>query len=116
MDSMALRKHMRDRHETMSSSTSPPLKRKRKMHEEKDVDSEPMDVEDIIVDDLSSSMEEMDIECVEAEEEEKTFKERSRLMDKKVKEKEKKSAEKRLLSEVSKEMFWRKKESRKYWS
>ena len=68
-----------------------------------------MDVEDIIVDDLSSSMEEMDIECVEAEEEEKTLKERSRLMDEKVKEKEKR----RLLSEVSKEMLWREKGKQK---
>ena len=62
------------------------------MHEEKNVDSEPIDVEDIIVDDLSSSMEEMDIECVEAEEEEKTLKERSRLMDKKKKSEEKEAS------------------------
>ena len=40
-DTLSMKRHMRDQHEIMSSSTSPPLKRKKKvMEEEKDIETD----------------------------------------------------------------------------
>ena len=91
-DKITLKRHMRDQHEVVTCSTSPPLKRKRrsKLIEDK---VQIMDVEEDNLVDLSVSLEEMEID----DKEEGIFKERTRLMDEKVKEKARKTEEEELI-------------------
>ena len=92
MDKIIMKKPTRDQHAISTCSTSPPL-RKRKVVVEKDVTPEPMEVEEQSVVDLSESLEDMDI----GNSEEVLIKERSKLNDDRIKEKERKNAERELL-------------------
>ena len=82
-DNTDLRKHLRDQHEILSESLSPPRKRKRKLEESKVIESEPMETEEVV--DLSTSLEDMEIDDNET----KLMRERSEKMDAKVIEKQK---------------------------
>jgi hypothetical protein len=91
-DRIDMKRHMRDIHEVMSSSTSPPLTRKRKIKEQPSSDFvqsafEPMDVEEHGLEDLSLSFEDMDIESQEV------LQQRSKFNDEKVLEKERRNDE-----------------------
>ena len=89
-DSVAMRKHLRDQHEILSVSISPPLKRKRKLENRKEyeseksknLESEPMEIEE---NELNASFQEMEIDDKDT----KSIKERSDQMDAKVIEKQK---------------------------
>ena len=87
-DSISMKKHMRDQHEISSVSTSPPLKRKRKVKTKTMPETEPMEIDE--VSDLSMSFEDMEI----VNDKEELVQERSNLMDAKVVEKQKKNEEK----------------------
>ena len=89
MDRVTLKKHMRDQHAISTCSTSPPLKRKRKIVEENHSEPEPMEVADQSIVDLSESLEDMEIENIEEE----VLKVRSKLQDERVIEKEKRIEE-----------------------
>ena len=52
MDKITMKKHMRDQHAISTCSTSPPLKRKRKVIADKDVTPEAIEVEEQSVVDL----------------------------------------------------------------
>ena len=82
-DNKTISIHLRDQHGMFSESTSPPLKRKKKMEEITVSEEEPMDIED--VKDLSTSFEEMEIDNKEA----MVMKDRRKKMDAKVLEKQK---------------------------
>ena len=80
-----LKKHMREEHFIKSWSTSPPLKKKKKGSISKNIEAQNDDNEEIL--NLSSKIEEMEIDNSDCEEE-KVLRERRDLMDKKVIEKE----------------------------
>ena len=84
-DRMVLRRHNRDQHEVMTNSTSPPLKRKKRLYEETPLEAEPinvaehknsgsekMDIDENIseesIKDLSFKLEDMEIDTNEDEE------------------------------------------------
>ena len=79
----------------MSSSTSPPLKRKKKTDDVNLIESEPMDVEESFIN-LSIELENMEIETPK-EGEDDLFSHRSKLMDEKINEKARKIDEKESL-------------------
>ena len=92
-DSLSLKRHMRDVHESLTASTSPPPKRKRKQSVVKDEEITEMDAEEESVKDLSFKLEDMEIDVVERTEEE-IYIERSDMMDRKIAEREKEMEEK----------------------
>ena len=94
-DSVVMKRHMRDQHDIMSSSTSPPLKRKKKTDDVNLIESEPMDVEESFIN-LSIELDNMEIET-HKEEEDDSFSHRSKLMDEKIIEKARKIDEKESL-------------------
>jgi hypothetical protein len=107
-DSEGMKRHMRDQHEVMSSSTSPPLKRKKKTDDVNLIESETMDVEESFIN-LSIELENMEIETPK-EEEDDLFSHRSKLMDEKIIEKARKIDEKEsLLRNKKKEVDEKKK-------
>ena len=61
-DKNIMKRHMRDKHDVMSCSTSPPPKKKKDEVEEKEDEPEPMELEEECFVDLSKSLEDMDIE------------------------------------------------------
>ena len=81
-DHHKMKRHLRDTHGMLTSSTSPPLKKKKNK-----INNDSFTQEDII--DLSESIEEMEIDCDEKD----IFNERSRMMDEKVIAKQKKNDE-----------------------
>ena len=93
-DKNIMKRHMRDKHDVMSCSTSPPPKKKKDEVEEKEDKPAPMEAEEECFVDLSKSLEDMNIENSE---EEDRVKERSRLKDEKIKEKERNNEEKELI-------------------
>ena len=82
-----MKKHMRDQHEVLTSSTSPPLKRKRRITEKNKENPEPMDYEEIV----NKSFEDMEIT-----EDEDSKEKRSDLIDAKIIEKRKIDEEKEI--------------------
>ena len=87
-----MKRHMRDQHDIITGSTSPPLKRKRKTLLEEDETNENMDIDSDVdekFENLSSKFEDMDIEVEDCNNEEKVHRDRSDKMDAKIKEKEK---------------------------
>ena len=74
---------MRDEHNIKTGFTSPPLKKKKKQQE---VLINDVDMVDVDINDLSSTLEEMDIgvDVVDSDAEENLLKDRSKNMDKKV--------------------------------
>ena len=86
-----MRRHKRDRHDVITGSTSPPIKRKQKQHTEEEIQK--MDIEnDGNISDLSSQLEDMDIDDLDKDDKEMNF-ERSDLMDQKIQDKDKRIEE-----------------------
>ena len=93
---------MRDEHDLMSSSTSPPPKKtKVNSTEEMDVDESE--------DDLSFKFEEMEIDQETNESSEATIEERSNMMDEKIETKNKRTDEKDVITKKKKEQMEKKK-------
>ena len=86
-DYLLMRRHMRDVHDVITGSTSPPPKRKRR------ISNEPMETEVDNVKDISFRLEDMDIDSSESEIESET----SKFMDNKITEKEESNEEKERL-------------------
>ena len=85
-----LKRHKRDEHAIQTESTSPPLKKKKIVSEDKNKQSKEMDIDEShdSVKDLSFKLEDMDIDPSNNENESKSI-----MMDEKVKSKEKKVEE-----------------------
>ena len=64
---LQMKRHMRDVHDVITGSTSPPPKRKRKISDEFKNLNEPMDTEVDNVKDISFRLEDMDIDSSESE-------------------------------------------------
>ena len=96
-DSMIMRRHMRDIHDSASVSTSPPPKKQRKSTvESKENDDEDMDFEEEKVHDLSLKLEDMEIENKEEDE----YKERSEMVDRKIKAKKEENKRKEISEKI----------------
>ena len=75
-----MKRHMRDLHEIITDSTSPPLKRKKNVPGEEDQTAVTMETEEVEVQNLSSRFEEMEVDDSEED-----LKEASAMMDEKIK-------------------------------
>jgi hypothetical protein len=104
-ESVDMKRHMRDIHLVKTDSTSPPPKKKKSVTEELNDKIEEMEAEVSPLDDLSFTFEDMEIDT----EKDEPFDERSRKMDEKILDKERRNEEEEVVLQRKKSSIDKKK-------